>query len=103
MNAMSTQQATRPDARAEQPAEPPRPFATPSHALGLRFSAMLAAVFFVLSGLLAWGAAETDLDDIRNVVAVMSSVCFVAFLAALIHAARMAARLRHPAPRHRAA
>jgi hypothetical protein len=33
----------------------------------------------------------------------MSSVCFVAFLAALIHAARMAARLHHPAPRHRAA
>jgi hypothetical protein len=65
-----------------------------ARALRLRLSGALAPVFLVLSGLLAWGAAETEPGDTQTVVAVLSSVCFFAFCAALIDAVRVALGMR---------
>jgi hypothetical protein len=54
----------------------------------LKWPAGWAATWAVLSGLLAWGAAETDTGDTQNVIAVMSFVCFVFFCMALVHVVR---------------
>jgi len=69
--------------------------ARPARTLRLRWSVVWASVFFVLAGLLAWGAAETDTGDTQNVIAVMSTVCFVFFFMALAHVVRVARRRRH--------
>lgn len=62
--------------------------------LKLRLSALTTAVFLVLSGLLAWGASATDYGDTQNVIAVMSTVCFVGFCAALVSTVRLVLRQR---------
>jgi ABC-type transport system involved in cytochrome bd biosynthesis fused ATPase/permease subunit len=71
--------------------------------LRLRLTVICVPVLFVLSGLLAWGAAETETGDTQNVVAVLSTVCFVAFCAALVEAVRLALRYRRDRRSPRAA
>lgn len=58
----------------------------------LRWPVGWAATFFVLTGLLAWGAAETDTGDTQNVIAVLSTACFVLFCMTLVHVVRVARR-----------
>ncbi|WP_202234736.1 hypothetical protein [Actinacidiphila reveromycinica] len=62
----------------------------PARGRRMRWPATWAVVFLVLSGLLAWGAAETDTGDTQNVIAVLSTACFVFFCAALVHVVRAA-------------
>lgn len=58
--------------------------------LRLRLAVLFALVFLVLSGLLAWGSAETKPGDTQTVVAVLSAACFAFFCAALVDAVRLA-------------
>ncbi|MEE4540437.1 hypothetical protein V2S66_00450 [Streptomyces sp. V4-01] len=62
--------------------------------LRFRLTAVSVPLLFVVSGLLAWGAAETKYGDTQNVIAVLSGVCFAAFCVALVEAVRLALRYR---------
>lgn len=89
MNALSHHQAVRPAS--------PMVRARAARTRRLRHAAVWAGVFFVLTGLLAWGAAETDTGDTQNVIAVMATACFVFFCMALVEAVRLALRARREA------
>lgn len=91
MNAPSTHGAVRPGTEPVTTQPRPRPYRTPR----LRWPVTWATVFFVLTGLLAWGAASTDTGDTQNVIAVLSTACFVFFCAALVHVVRAARGRRH--------
>jgi hypothetical protein len=71
--------------------------------LRLRLAVIWATVFFVLSGLLAWGAAETEAGDTQLVIIALSTACFLGFCAALADAARMVLGRRHERQRSAAA
>lgn len=66
--------------------------ATSARSLRLRLSIVYAPVFLVLSGLLAWGAAETEPSDTQTVIIALSATCFVAFFVAMADALRLGLR-----------
>jgi len=70
-----------------------------ARSLRLRLSIIYAPVFFVLSGLLAWGAAETEAGDTQTVIIALSTACFIFFFVAMVDAVRLSLQYRresHP-------
>ncbi|SEN93935.1 hypothetical protein [Actinacidiphila rubida] len=66
-----------------------------ARSLRMRLSLIFGTVFFVLCGLLAWGAAETQEGDTQTSIIALSTACFLAFCYAMGDALRLALAGRH--------
>lgn len=87
MNATSTQSPAR---SGTEPVT-----AKSARGLRLRLSLIFGVVFFVLCGLLAWGAAETQEGDTQTSVIALSTACFLGFCFAMGDALRLVMAGRH--------
>lgn len=90
----SSQYGTSQDATTEPTGTEPAT-ARSARKLRLRLSLIYAPVLFVIAGLLAWGAAETEPGDTQNVIAVMAAAAFALFCVALGDAMRLLMIRRH--------